>query len=320
MLKDSIKKRNMEQETQKKHLSESNKQIKLTEKENYNLQKRIDNFADTMKNLKDNIKELKRDKLAADKTVQVLEKKLRTSKEKTGLKQSKVSNTFPATTEVNISLSKFNGETFQNNNSISQPSSTISLLSSNNCFSTSELSSTLIKSTLSSSSLLPSATSTCKAQEITTISESAAVNPTSFCSHVPQCKLRNSFSPPQCDPLRKFCPPTKPKPPKNIRIFPIERLSYQKYWDLASTHECEECEPGMLFHNYIEKVEYDDPEASGMVIRTALYTCPNHPKATGIEVEKETITELKKQDFECSVCGNSFSSLQNSEFHKRRTH
>ena len=84
-------------------------------------------------------------------------------------------------------------------------------------------------------------------------------------------------------------------------------------------HECEECEPGMLFHNYVGKVEYFDPEANSDTIKTALYTCPNHPKAN-IVIESVNDIELKKKEFGCSVCHQFFSNSQNLEFHKKRTH
>ena len=96
-------------------------------------------------------------------------------------------------------------------------------------------------------------------------------------------------------------------------------MSYQQYWDLALNHECEECEQGMLFYNYVEKVEYFDPEPPGDVIKTALYTCPNHSKAI-IVIEEEKINEVTKKEVECNICRKGFSSLQNLEFHKRRTH
>ena len=82
MLKDSIKKRNVEHEHLKENFSESNKQIQLTEKDNNNLQRRIDNFTETTKNLKENIKKLKKEKVAAEKTSKLSEKKMKAREEK----------------------------------------------------------------------------------------------------------------------------------------------------------------------------------------------------------------------------------------------
>ena len=211
--------------------------------------------------------------------------------------------------------------TIQNNNNNFDPRCATSLLPKA-CLTTSQTSPTLTSNPLSSSAMplsniskeIITITDTCTptttSKEL--LAELPSPNPISLCSHVPQCVLRNSFPPPQ----QQNSPPPKPQ---NIGILPLETLSYQQYWDLISTHECEECEPGMLFHKYVEKVKYDDPEANGEVIRTALYACPNNPKAT-ILVEKENKSELKKLEFNCCVCGKSFSSLEILEFHKRRNH
>ena len=56
--------------------------VKSTEKENYNLQKRVDNFLDTTKKLKENIVDLKKGQKSADRTAKILEKKTSIDKEK----------------------------------------------------------------------------------------------------------------------------------------------------------------------------------------------------------------------------------------------
>ena len=82
MLKESIKKGNIEHDNLKKNLSEGNKNVKFYEKENYNLQKRIENFTETIKHLKDNIAVTKKEKNSADKQLKMLETKIKTKKEK----------------------------------------------------------------------------------------------------------------------------------------------------------------------------------------------------------------------------------------------
>lgn len=335
LLKDSIKKNKVEEEGLKKNLSEAKKVVKSTEKENYNLQKRVDNFLETTKNFKENIKELKKEKTTAEKSVKVTEKKRMADKEKFEEKIRKLEsmiseqpiisyNTSPTTTEANTSL--------ENNNNISKKRSTTSLSSSST---TSQTSLTVIQnSTLMSSKSTPSQVSLSRSENSTInlqTSFSSSLRPPSKCSlvppltentaplclHSPQCLLRHPDPPTPPAPIQQISP--KPKPPTNIRMFPVELLTYKQYWDLNLSHECDECEPGMLFYNYVEKVEYQDPCSSGDVIKAYLYTCPNHPKAT-VVVEKVFDEKPNEKSYECDTCRQPFSSLENLEFHKKRNH
>ena len=82
LLKDSIKRSKGEESRKSNELSEINKIVKAKEKENYNLNKRIDNFLETTRKLRENIGELKKHKTGADKNVKIIEKKLNAEKEK----------------------------------------------------------------------------------------------------------------------------------------------------------------------------------------------------------------------------------------------
>ena len=59
----------------KKKLSEAKKLVKSTEKENYNLQKRIDNLLETLKTQKENVTELKKEKSSAERNVKSREER-----------------------------------------------------------------------------------------------------------------------------------------------------------------------------------------------------------------------------------------------------
>ena len=82
LLRESIKKSNAEESDLKRKLCDLNKIVKATEKEKYNLQKRVENFLDTTKNLKENIADLKKEQKSADKSAKILEKKNSKEKEK----------------------------------------------------------------------------------------------------------------------------------------------------------------------------------------------------------------------------------------------
>ena len=67
LLQESIKKSNVEKTEKTKALIEANKIVKSKDKENYNHTKRIENFLETTKNLKETITELKKDKTKLEK-------------------------------------------------------------------------------------------------------------------------------------------------------------------------------------------------------------------------------------------------------------
>ena len=87
------------------------------------------------------------------------------------------------------------------------------------------------------------------------------------------------------------------------------------------SHKCEECDEGMLYYNYTERVEYDDPGPSRGVTGTYLSACPNSPRAcisfnSGGEGEHHS-ERYKKRNFKCDVCSKKFESLC---FHINRNH
>ena len=82
LLKESLKRAHAEESNQKKSLADMNKLVKLKDKENYNLQQRLDNSLETTKRFKENLSELKKDKSTSEKSLRTLEKKTNATKEK----------------------------------------------------------------------------------------------------------------------------------------------------------------------------------------------------------------------------------------------
>ena len=76
----------------------------------------------------------------------------------------------------------------------------------------------------------------------------------------------------------------------------------------------------MLFHNFSERVEYNDPGPCGGVMGTYMSSCPNHPKAAIVLREIEEKKTHKKKKVKCQLCGETFSGKSNVEFHKKRKH
>ena len=150
-------------------------------------------------------------------------------------------------------------------------------------------------------------------------------NISSTCLHIPQCKMRNPNPPPPFAPItfEQFYYP--PKPPAKIKILPSQRLSYTQFCHLEQvSHKCEECEEGMLFHTYSERVEYDDPGPCGGVSATYLRACPNSPNAqisfsSHCEVDQKSY-RFKKLCVKCDVCGKIFDKLGHLSFHMNRKH
>ena len=80
LLKESIKKANIEESIQKKILANSNKLVK--DKEAHNLHQKLENSLQTSKNLKENTRELKKDKTSSDKSLKSAEKIFKVTEDK----------------------------------------------------------------------------------------------------------------------------------------------------------------------------------------------------------------------------------------------
>ena len=74
-LKQELKKCQHDEKDHLKDVTELNKLVRLKDKEIHNLQKRLDNFVDTTKNLKEKSKELLDEKKASEKHVKDIENK-----------------------------------------------------------------------------------------------------------------------------------------------------------------------------------------------------------------------------------------------------
>ena len=89
-------------------------------------------------------------------------------------------------------------------------------------------------------------------------------------------------------------------------------------------HKCEECDEGMLYHNYTERVEYNDPGPSGGVSGVYLRACPNSPRACvsfNSSGEGEFRSgKYKKMNFKCDVCSKKFESIGHLCFNMNRNH
>ena len=80
----------------------------------------------------------------------------------------------------------------------------------------------------------------------------------------------------------------------------------------------------MLYHNYTERVEYDDPGPSGGVTGTYLNACPNSPRACitfnsggGGELNS---ARYKKKNVKCEICSKKFETKGHLSFHMNRNH
>ena len=142
------------------------------------------------------------------------------------------------------------------------------------------------------------------------------------CSHYPQCMSRHPDPPPPFDPLTFDQVYNPPKPPSHIRLLPDHRLTYPQYWELNVSHQCEECEEGGLYHNYAERVEYDDPGPCRGVMGTYPLACPNHPKAVIKlkEISEPEHKSYRKLALKCELCSETFTTDSNLNFHKKRIH
>ena len=150
--------------------------------------------------------------------------------------------------------------------------------------------------------------------------------PTHECSHYPQCMLRHPNPPPPFAPITfdQFYNP--PKPPIQINLLPTNTLSFREFCDLENmqNHQCEECAVGMLYHNYTERVEYQDPGPSGGFTGVYRTVCPNSPKATifvntGHKEDKKR-NKLQKKKFKCDICSKNFEKSGLLSFHVNRMH
>ena len=82
LLNESIKKANIEESIQKKILANSNKLVKVKDKEAHNLHQKLENSLQTSKNLKENTRELKKDKTSSDKSLKSAEKIFKVTEDK----------------------------------------------------------------------------------------------------------------------------------------------------------------------------------------------------------------------------------------------
>ena len=137
--------------------------------------------------------------------------------------------------------------------------------------------------------------------------------PSNTCPHSPQCTLRDPNPRPPFAPItfEQFYHPEKP--PRQISLLPSRKLSFSEFCELdfKGDHQCEECEPGMLFDNYTERVEYTNPSPSGGTMAQYLRACPNSPRAsiyvTAIEIETK-LKKFKTQSFQCEICDKVFEN------------
>ena len=152
-----------------------------------------------------------------------------------------------------------------------------------------------------------------------------ALNNIIKCPHSPQCTLRDPNPPPPFAPItfEQYYHPEKP--PKQISLLPSTRLSFSEFCELdrKGGHQCEECEPGMLFYNYTERVEYVNPGPCGGTMAQYLRACPNSPRTTisvsAFEIETR-LKKIKTLSFRCEICDKAFEKKGAFSFHMNRIH
>ena len=113
------------------------------------------------------------------------------------------------------------------------------------------------------------------------------------CTHSSGCFIRQPKTPPYFpSPKCSYNPP-----PSNIRLLPFSVSTYQDFRNLHSSHECEECTVGSLFHNYHEIVQYPDPGPCGGTSGSRVKSCSNNQnsKITIMNIRCEEKVENEHQ-------------------------
>ena len=302
LLKDVVKNHHGEISKIRAEMKGHNKAQKSSEKEIYNLVNKTDNQQEVIKRLREENSCLKRDQIKKEKEFKKL--LANTTKDKnqniSPLKPLKVDAT-TNTEGVNFS-SSMHSSTVCSASPLTLP--TMEILSKPSLL-TSVASST-------STTLNRLIVSTCK-------------DLPNRCLHSPQCTLRHPNTPPPFAPITFEQFYHHEKPPKQIFLLPCRRLSFIEFRELESKgeHECEECEPGMLFNEYTERVEYCNPGPCGGTMAQYLRACPNSPRATisvtGLEIETK-IKNIKTQYFRCEICAKVFEKFGTLSFHTSRMH
>ena len=315
VLRDVIKNHNGEMLKIRGEIRVMAKAQKAKEKEIYNLESKSFNQQEVNRKLKEEVSNLKREKLRNEKAAK---------KMVTNMRKDKNQNI-----SIPIKASKVD---------VSTSTDIIDMLVENNLsYKTSAISNTPCTISIGMDKLTENMSPNSDCSTIVTsvpvanleIAMNRTIKTTSElphnCHHSPQCTLRQPNPPPPFAPIsfEQFYHPEKP--PKHIYLLPSRTLAYSEFRELQlkGEHECEECSPGMLYHEYTERVEYSDPGPCGGTSAQYLRICPNSQRATisvhSWEMEKSE-KKFKAQSFKCNICNRVFGKAGLLCFHTNQTH
>ena len=321
-----MKKYSDEVQTLNKDLHESKKLIKIKERENLKLENKCDNLASNLKKSKEDIALMKAERVKAEKERKKKKVKAIEVSTNTTLPQSQFQNASSQTEDQNSNYLPIPLSPSGSLKSVHmKPSNTSNL----DPLPTSNISKFMLSSSTSNSPLIPFGTTLKSTSNTSTVSSKASSKASSTCPQCPhhlQCYTRHPNPPPPFAPITFTDFHYPPKPPPHITILPSKRLSYSDFRQLENlSHTCVECSEGMLYHNYNERVEYNDPGPCGGVCAVYLAACPNSPRAcisvgdiSDQSSQKET--RNKKWNLKCDKCDKSFQKLGHLSFHVNRNH